>query len=174
MAAEPQDVETMDLAWLTSHAAEVGEEALLFLQGYEWIGFARWRNGDFELPPGAPFEWQFTEMWDLRLFSETAEWHCWKTGDGTWRARLAKAVDWRDFELRDYVVWGRQKADREGDWTRLSEANGVSLYVPLEVTGDLKQVPVRLRARLAVDRDGDGLAYIADFMLYGLHQKEEE
>jgi CRISPR-associated protein (TIGR03984 family) len=162
----------MGLAWLKGHAAEMGGDALLLIQGYEWIGFARWRNGDFELPPGAPFEWQFTEMWDLRLFSETTEWHCWKTGDGTWRARLAKAADWRDFELRDYVVWGRQEPAREDAWTNLSEANGVSIYVPIEVAGDLKLAPVRLSARLAVDYDNDGLAYISDVMLHRLYQKE--
>ena len=171
MACETLTLDTLDRAWLEGKAAALAGEPLLLLQGYEWIGFARWRDRTFEFPPGVAFSWRFSEMWDLRLFSETGEWHCWKTGDGIWCARFANAGDWRDFELRDYVLWGRQAHRPNGSWTNIFEANGASIQVPFAVHDDLKDSPVRLSAWLAVDYDpATGQAHIADAMLRRLYQ----
>jgi CRISPR-associated protein (TIGR03984 family) len=173
MACEPLILDGLDRTWLGTKAAEFADPVLLLIEGYEWTGFARWKEGKFEFPPGADFGWSFSEMWDLRLFSATGEWHCWKTGDGVWLARFANAADWKDYEARDYVLWGRQDPISEGEWTVLREANGVSLYVPIAVRGSLKNRPVRLTAWLAAAYDNAGQAYIADAMLRKLHQEAE-
>lgn len=111
-----------------------------------------------------------SEMWDVRLFCESGEWHCWKTGDGIWRARFAQAAEWKDEEVRDYVLWGRE-AHPNSSWTSIREANGTCIDVPFPVGGDLKQTPVRLRVWLAIGYDkATGQAYIADLMLRHLHQ----
>ncbi len=163
-------------AWCKTKATELGSNAVLLVEGYEWTGVAVWRDGSWVFPPTAngaavEFSWRLSELEDVRLFGDLGEWHSWRTGDG-WRNRWVAAAKWANRIEREYVVWGNRVKEATPGWTTVGEASGVTLQVPLALTLDPKQHPIRLLSWHLVEEDPDtGEQYIADAMLRGLVQK---
>ena len=154
----------MSLDWIVAKAADLGREPMVLVQGYEWTGLGYYRNGEIDFGRKLPFLW--TEYWDVRVFGEKGEWHCWRSGD-VWRARYAAVEDWKDHEVRDYVLKGREI---QGKWVQ--ESGGARYYYPMPLADDLKNRPLRLCAWLEVAEDSDtGLRYFRDAMLREIRQE---
>ena len=120
--------------WLKDHAYKVSEdEAWMVIQGAPGTGVARVKAGVLELKL-VPEVREFVpeRYWDIRMFGEKGEYHCWMTSDRTWRARFAKQhddPDWTITTIRSYPLWGTQNK-REGEWFRRSEERGTTVRNP--------------------------------------------
>jgi len=153
--------------WLVSKAAAIGNDAVVLLQGYEWTGLG-YLNGEQRLDFGRPLDWRWPEYWDVRIFGEVGEWHCWRVDERKWSGRYVTAQEWEEKEDREYVLRGREL---EGNWVR--ESGGAKFYYPKAlVSNDLKEHPLRLSAWLEVGEDvKTGQAFFRDAMLRGIGQQ---
>jgi CRISPR-associated protein (TIGR03984 family) len=162
----------ISLDWLKIQASALNESPFILVQGYEWTGLGQFSNGEFKF--GRLIEWRWSEIWDVRLFGDTGEWHCWKSGDGSWFGRFAATESVpKEFRIeRDYVLWGRS-IEKGKNWAQ--EANGASVFIPIPVEGNLAQRPLRLMAWELIQSDPKtGQCFIADAMLRGVRQTREE
>ena len=166
--AEP--IPKMDTDWLKAHAGDVSsQEAVVLLQGYPATGFGRVSKDTLELrlTPEVPV-FDATYYWDVRLFGETGEWHCWRLPGGEWRGRLAKPDEWRDTRKKQLVLWGPQqgRGTPEAGWICCEEpARGAKVWAPSAAP---LPFPVLLQVleRVEVEKD-TGLSGVTDAMLRG-------
>jgi CRISPR-associated protein (TIGR03984 family) len=162
--------------WLRKKAGDVAGSgtAYLLIQGYPATGFGKINDGkiDLRLEPDVhgdvELEWDY--YFDVRMFGELGEWHCWHTLRGDWNARFANETEWKDsdnekyFE-RNYVLWGTQFIGR-GDWCEcLEKGRGARIWIPIFVpVGKGKPASLRIRHRVEFDKN-TGLAGITDAMI---------
>jgi CRISPR-associated protein (TIGR03984 family) len=112
-------------------------------------------------------------LWDIRLFDDLGEWHCWKAG-GKWTAKLRLAQDWTARRERQFALWGTGVTE-EGEWWRISEQRGTTLRVPKAALAhlDASNLPLQLEAWERVGCEPEtGLAGIEDAMLRKITTKE--
>lgn len=174
---EPVEINPMTNQWLLDHAHEAGDEPVLLVQGHPATGFARMAGGklDFHLEPdvhevGIELPWRL--YFDVRIFGERGEWHCWRVQGAHWRGRFA-GRDENEWQVkpgkafsRSYALWGEQ-FKREGDWVRWSEKRGAVVWTPARYDKDDQQ-PFRLEVRQRVEFDQEtGIAGVVDAMILG-------
>src|SRR5262249_15956112 len=104
----------------------------------------------------------------IRMFGEIGEYHCWMGPNRTWNVRFARRddPDWQNSVSQSYVLWGTHDL-RKGEWFRLWEKRGTTVWVPHgAVPGLAANQPVVLNAKLRIAPDEDtGVIGIVDAML---------
>lgn len=181
-----EDAQDLDLSteWLVEHAADVagaGAGACALIQGYPGSGFAEVCGGELLLGLSPRVDgFDPTYYWDVRLFGEKGEWHCWSDG-GRWRGRLAKVVQDHftcdRIRERSFALWGSRVAQDDG-WQVCEETGrGVQVRVPRSWRAELseKDLPVLLRIWERVEPEpGTGLAGVVDALIRGFLHKSEK
>jgi CRISPR-associated protein (TIGR03984 family) len=110
--------------------------------------------------PGISPELRLETLWEMRLFSETAEWHLWQTENG-WLACIVMDGEGEiggSFDER-YIVWG---TDTEGTpqngFYPVHEADlGIVHAPPIKMN---ERHTLTLSVRHYIDHDDAGAAYI--------------
>lgn len=170
LLTSPVEQIEMSSAWLIGRAKDVcTAEATILFQGAEASGFGRVQAGRLELrltPDVKTF--QPGRYWDIRMFGDQGEYHCWKIGK-QWRARLAKPGDpeWGGAVTRKYALWGTDSRE-SGDWFELWETRGARVHLPKTQLPGLreKRLPVRLTTLLRIEADEtSGVVGVVDAML---------
>lgn len=161
----------MTTAELTQAASKLGGSCYLLVQGYPFTTFGRFlENGSPEFPPVVPEAGGFIApdpvrvswdlFWDVRVFGAAGDWHAWRSSGGEWKSRLLKAAECR-FE-RHYLLWGEETKDAGGGWICRTETRGARVWLPSDQAHATK-----LRVRLRIDYDENGVAGIIDAALVG-------
>ncbi|HET6842929.1 MAG TPA: CRISPR-associated protein Csx19 [Candidatus Angelobacter sp.] len=171
-------INPMSSEWLLQHAGDAGGTAVLLIQGHPATGFGRVSGGkiDLRLEPGlqqTAEDLPWSLCFDIRMFGDRGEWHCWRIEGSIWRGRFAgrDREEWQEKDgkafARHYVLWGT-KFTREGDWVRCSESRGSVVWVPAESYGEKEGEPAHLAVRERVEFDAEtGIASVADAMILG-------
>jgi CRISPR-associated protein (TIGR03984 family) len=173
-----EEIKGFNSAWLAAHAAETAGDgsAYLLIQGYPSTGFSRIQNRalEFRLYPAVDSiedsDWDY--YFDVRMFGELGEWHCWRAPSLGWRGRLAKTSEWQNSFDRSHVLWGT-RFEKQDSWWQCAEGRGAQIWVPalLNVSA---QRPGALRVRQKVEFDQDGLAGVTDAMVLAIEEFKHE
>lgn len=143
-------------AWLENNAPESAETLLAFaLDGLIW---GKLKDG--QLTVAANVETEFSPELDIgtlqeaRLFGPTAELHLWRIETG-WQARMITDAAGAACEYLDeaQILWGDQAQPvAESDFSLMSDGvQGLHHAVPLSLTGEFDQRPLRLKMRHYLD-----------------------
>ncbi len=171
----------MSEQWLRDHASGVSKsEAWILFQGAPASGFGRVKSGvlELKLTPEGVKQFVPERYWDVRMFGELGEYHCWKGSDQKWRMRFASRCDpdWTFTTTRNYALWGTENLPK-GEWFRRSEDRGATVWIPAAaLPGVGEKDDVSLNAKLRIEQDDAGIAGIVDAMLCGfsIRRKNEQ
>jgi CRISPR-associated protein (TIGR03984 family) len=175
---KPQEVE-VSAEWLVTKAKEVSDDGPAYglLQGYPATGFCSVENGGLLLgvSPSEVTEFDPEYYWDVRLFGNLGEWHCWRTPKG-WFGRLAtkSCEEWNDPVKRWMALWGSRVVS-DSDWHLLSENRGARVRVPQSWRRALedKDLPILLEIWERVEPESEtGIAGVVDAMVRGFCHKD--
>ena len=155
-------------SWLQSKVPEISSSgvATVLVQGYPSTGFGRVTKESVEWklsPEGSAFDARYS--FDVRLFGDLGEYHCWCLGKNQWKCRLAKKDDerWkRRAPDRKFVLWCAAQKTENG-WTYLTEQRGIKFWAPIN-GHPKKHIFLPLWERIETE-EKTGLAYIKDAML---------
>jgi len=171
-------IDKLDSQWLMDERSNVSTAgpAWLLLSGYQASGFGLVTEDRviLGLTPNVP-EFAPEHLWDVRLFGDKGEWHCWRVGS-KWKGRLALAEAWEQPRERKFALWGTDVRD-DGDWWSVFEKRGAAVKVPKRLWPELntRHLPLLLCVWERVDQEPDtGLAGVGDAMLRGLLRQGDE
>lgn len=167
-----EQIETLKNCWLLAHADD----------GVIW---GKVMDGKLVTAPASP-ALRGETLQNARLFNQTSEIYLWRDGDGVFQTRSIQDAETPQKELsyfdEDQILWGNSVEATENGFTLLSDgAQGLKHYVPLEVTADGENRPLRLKVRHYLEEDDTGFVRIGFSRLVSLsvdkgknQQKEED
>lgn len=141
----------------------------VYLEGFPFTTFALLDAAReiLDLPPpfrGQPIRWE--RFWDVRVFTERAEWHAWSNDGLRWLARRRRLADVDNANRRRFALVGNRRGRSQDGWVHYSEASGAELWLPTQVAEQRSDIALCV-CDVIESHESTGLAGVVDAFFCG-------